>query len=953
MSPRKDDDDEVVGRKNRSSDDDDGGEEVAITGFGPKALYLRLQKAIQLNRKRFVMIAGALFASGFFMFVIWSILVINEMRRPTIEMAIDALDFGAHEQARQYASSVLKHAPKDEKEKIAAALYVYGVALCEEVDQMRGPDKQNFFREAADSLMESRELGFIPERSAEGYYYLGKSLYFSQNYPEAIENLTIALEKDASRQEAINWYLANAYFYAPEADNEKGLEALDRFESLPPILEHEKQAAILMRVLMNLRLKRLDVAKASFKTLSGTLDSTGVLYRELIAGMIAMQEGERFHLYADALEDMPQLSVPQEEIAKLKTQLQETPLEEEIPQLPEHDRHASPFLRQFYQEQTRVSDVEANDSKGTNGANTAEINGLHINAAEVNGDNPNGFAPESPPEPQIGSEPVLEPAERLPVFSSKDIAVQTWRRLATQRFNEAIKYFDNVRRKDSELLEFYRQAAFLKAMCFERLGEYERAQEEYLALIRTFPGTSEAIVSQFRWGYIEYLIKDNHELGLASLTRFFEMLEKKDSYTNRWMSLQDIIDIGVREIQHLIDTKQYSKAIDILEYFRTIVPKEQQARLFAHAYSLWGEQLEEQASRERLEEREKLEQKAREKFREAGHRYEELAQWTFATPTYLSNLWTSAEYHTRGRNLTKALEIYRLYLEHEIVQRQALAHYRIGEILFELNEVDAAIKELEYCIDSYPNDPVLEETRLVLAMALQEKKNWSRAASLLKQNLDGKYAPNSDVYMNSIFELGRVYDRTGNQNAVISVFEDVLQLYPDDPRMAESHYMIAKANQNLEPKLKTQMAEAPLQNQRDIARQTLEETQRQALSHLKQAREILLKTELENGLDTADQRMLRNTFFMPGRLLTAMGEQHYDEAVRESKSAIARYMSHPDVLQAYLQLARVYQLQGDTELAAKTMTQARSLFQRFQAAKAFQQDTVYTEQQWRELLGTQ
>ena len=175
--------DETPKGRNRFQDDEEEGGIPAL-GWGPKDLYLRLQNGIRENRKRYAMIASAMLATGLFSFIAWSAIVMVESRRPTIEMAVKALDFGAYEQARKYASSVLRYAEKNEKEKRATVFYVYGVATCEEIDRRQPDDAKPFYRNAADALAESRELGFMPYREADGYYYLGKSLYFSQNYPD-------------------------------------------------------------------------------------------------------------------------------------------------------------------------------------------------------------------------------------------------------------------------------------------------------------------------------------------------------------------------------------------------------------------------------------------------------------------------------------------------------------------------------------------------------------------------------------------------------------------------------------------------------------------------------------------------------------------------------------------------------------------------------------------------
>jgi len=267
-----------------------------------------------------------------------------------------------------------------------------------------------------------------------------------------------------------------------------------------------------------------------------------------------------------------------------------------------------------------------------------------------------------------------------------------------------------------------------------------------------------------------------------------------------------------------------------------------------------------------------------------------------------------------------------------------------------MNDIDAAINELHDCLENYPDDPVRVQVRLTLARARQEKKQWDKAANLLTLNLDDIFNPGSQVYRDSLYELGRIYDYQQNNAKTISVFEDFLSLYPNDPISAEVHYMIAKTNMNEEEKINGQIEEAKLSNQVELLRKTLGATQRKALDHLKQARTVLLQQEGERGLNKAEERMMRNTYFMIGHLLTAMGSDYYDESLQENRTAVTRYQGHPDVLQAYLQLASIYQLQNQRDQSDQIISQAKSLFQQFRATGAFRQETVYSEQQWQDMF---
>ena len=906
--------DEPKGR-NRFQDDEEEEGGIPAPGWGPKDLYLRLQNGIRENRKRYAMIASAMLATGLCCFFAWSAIAIVESRRPTIEMAVNALDFGAYEQARQYASSVLRYAEKNEKEKWATAFYVYGVATCEEIDRRLMDDVKPFYRNAAESLAESRELGFMPDRETDGYFYLGKCHYFSHNYPAAIANLEIAREKQSPRKKSISWYLANAYYHSPNPDYKKGLEALERFLVIPPFLEREQQAAALLKTSLYLRLNQLDDAKTSFREIPTLADSRMILHRELAAGKIRMQEAELFRLHAGELERIPQLNVPESDLEQLARQLQETPLQATPEYVPPRELSASPFLLEREQARNESDELAAADASDDDAS--------------------------PPPETVAQSEPP----------TSKESVIAAWRQLATQQLHEALKHFELIKRKDTELLDLYRQAMYLEALCFEQLGDIDRAQEGLLSLTRTFPGTSEAAAAQFRWGYIEYILKDNPDAGLTAWSRFFDLLAHQEAGVMSPPIVAGIANVGIGKIEKLIDVRQYAKAEELLEYFRNILSDEQQARLFSRIYSEWAVQLENQAESKRNDEYRELVRKVRETYRLAGKWHEELSKWTFSEPDYLSNVWSAAEFYEQGRDFPKALVMYRRFLEHEMVTRQAQTHYRIGSIFFELNEMDAAIKELEYCIENFFDDPVTEPARLVLACAYQEKRQWGHATHLLMLNLDGKYSPDSEVFRDSLYELGRVYERTRDNAQTIKTFDEILSLYPDDPKTAEAHYMIAKTCLDDESRLNDDILQVQLAGQENMIRKSLEETQRQALEHLKQTRVLLLQQEERRSLDKAEDRMLRNTYFMIGRLLTALGPKYYEEALQENKTAVARYQNHPDVLQAYLQLARIHQLLGEPDQVNRITTQAQNLLQQFRAANAFRQDTVYSETQWQELLG--
>jgi tetratricopeptide (TPR) repeat protein len=896
----KDEEDEKLsGRQNRLRDEDDENESgESARGF--RALFLYAQFWVRPRRLFATVLATTMTALGLGCFIISLSIFFMEMKRPTAEMAVHAFDFGAFENARQYAQSVLRFAKTHEMQKRGTAFFVYGAATSELVDQSRVSDKKPFYKMAADALAESEQLGFLPGREADGYYYLGKSQFECGNSTDAIKNLEIALLKNPSREKNIVWYLANAYYSSPNPNLEKSLNFLQRFDELPPALKQEQQNAAMLRVFVYIQQERLEEAEKEITQIPET--QRFLVRREFALGRIAMLQSALSLSHAEYLEHSTQLGVPEEELRLLEKELKKTPLQ------PDEIKNLS--LR-----------FETNRPM-----HLFSIIPIVYTGEEKNDED--------------------NPQQNL----SKDKIIQIWRMLNKKRLQNAIQHFENVKMHDTELLEWYRKAAFHEADCYEQLGDYDHAQLEYNALAKTFPDTPEAIAAQFRWGYIEHIIRNNPQDGLASLERFFKMLDKYDKETGTPFPVSGMTQVGITEIQKLINASQFEMAEEILFYFQRLLSEEMQARLFLSLYSQWGDQLTERAKGKPFEENRTLIAEAQKKYQLAGKWSRTLSQWTFAESEYLTNIWNSAEYLRKGRDFPQAIVMYRMFLENDILTRQALSHYYIGSMLFEMDAVDEAVEELEHGMTSYSDDPITEETRLMLVYALEEKKEWNRAADLLILNLNGKYAPDSEVYRNSLYELGCVYAKMGNHDKAVETFESVIELYPDDKRVAGSHYMIAMSKLDYLTNLENQVESFPLKHQQEMTLQMISDLRRETLEHLQQSRTLLLQQDEKVGLDSAEQRMLRNTFLLIGRIFGEMGEEYYDEAIRENRNTIARYMNHPDVLQAYLQLAGVYQHQNRPENVQRTMNQAQILFQRFQRAKAFWQDTVYSEQEWQKLL---
>ena len=78
--------------------------------------------------------------------------------------------------------------------------------------------------------------------------------------------------------------------------------------------------------------------------------------------------------------------------------------------------------------------------------------------------------------------------------------------------------------------------------------------------------------------------------------------------------------------------------------------------------------------------------------------------------------------------------------------------------------------------------------------------------------------------------------------------------------------------------------------------------------------------------------------------------ERYAEALRAYQSAANHYVTTPEVLDAYLRIANVYQRMDRPAEARTSLEQARLALRRIPPEARFDQTTNYDRKQWGELL---
>jgi len=114
-----------------------------------------------------------------------------------------------------------------------------------------------------------------------------------------------------------------------------------------------------------------------------------------------------------------------------------------------------------------------------------------------------------------------------------------------------------------------------------------------------------------------------------------------------------------------------------------------------------------------------------------------------------------------------------------------------------------------------------------------------------------------------------------------------------------------------------------------------------------------LQAALSGGHDSGEltaleKSLLRNSYFGVGSILFDL--RQYEAAIKVYAAAANRYQNHPEVLEAYVQIAAAYRQLNKPVEARSTLEQAKVVLARMKTDTAFNETTNYSRQQWNERL---
>lgn len=585
---------------------------------------------------------------------------------------------------------------------------------------------------------------------------------------------------------------------------------------------------------------------------------------------------------------------------------------------------------------------------------------------------------------------LLQVDESVPEFYAASVLRGRWRlEYATKNdedygknaelLQEAMQIFRKTKISAETPTDVRRHANYLAGRTLRAQSKLTEALGRFSSLRQSDPHSAEAIAAGVE--ETEILLEMNDLIGsLATSRSFLRNMGDMMYYNEFWLTApelkQRLLDVG----RAMRDRGEYPEAIRMAENIMLAFPPSDSVRLQGEVYTRWASDLED-ALPGALEARPRDRRSVNEKHLAAAERFERLSKLELRSSDYTNILWQAIASYQSANRLEQANLLLRDYLKFEAPTKRPRGFLALGKNQMNSGRWQAAIEPLERCLIEYPTHPVIFEARLLAAQSYAELNQLDRAVELLEENLQGhKLTPKNIIWRDSLFELGQVVYRQGDQlildirlnpstdwaehklkleesQRLFSVAMDRLgeafSRWQDDPRHYDARYLFARAHR-MAAEMPTQIVAANpdmiesarrkhLQNRRDLLERAMQEYHQ-------------LHQSINRRIDTIQSpgrivSLVRNCYFGEADTLYELGR--WEEAIQAYQRVTAKFMSEPESLEALLQMAQCYRRLNRNADAAKVLNTARQVLARIppESDSKFATLTRGSRQDWENLIG--
>lgn len=508
-------------------------------------------------------------------------------------------------------------------------------------------------------------------------------------------------------------------------------------------------------------------------------------------------------------------------------------------------------------------------------------------------------------------------------------------------YERAIETLREAMAADTIASQVSPKSMYLTGLCFQRLGDARAAVDQYSRTAQKYFNSPEAVAAGVMRGEIQRQL-GHHEEAIESYREALETAGSRRTYQNEWIPLAELQRLGIGAYQSFLGMQQFEAATDLAQLLRPLLTELMGLRLMAEAQRQWGQALVASAGALSPKDQTDATHDGREKLREAGRMFGELADANSGSRTYSEDLWESAQSLLAGQDFSAAAKQLSAYLANETKGQRPAALVAMGMALLSLDRRDEALHYLAECIEFYPRDAASYRARLLAAQAHGFVGHSDEAEELLLANLQGDYlSPASKEWRLSLFELGKLLYADKRYEEAVPRLSEALARYADDPLALPTRYYLAESHREL--------ARQPVAEDDETVRVGQEQrTQghlREALAGYEAIEESLRNRQRGPLLSAQEIKLLRNSHFARGAVLIDLGRLL--DAIDAFTSASTQYQDQPEVLLAYESIADCYRRLNQPLEARNILQQARVVLERINPDAPFLASTNYSRDQWK------
>jgi len=510
---------------------------------------------------------------------------------------------------------------------------------------------------------------------------------------------------------------------------------------------------------------------------------------------------------------------------------------------------------------------------------------------------------------------------------------------AKEKLFSAQEKLDQVRKAISAEESLRARATYLLGMVLDCLGDPEKAVTTWERCQTEYPDSYEAWASRLRTAELHQKMAQ-YDLAGQELVACFRDVSDPRQFFNPWITWPEAQTLVRDALKTYQEKKLYSLAMNVVDSLQKSFPEGEVHELRARVFSAWSETLLEQSKADLSDSLPSV-ATARRYLRLAGDEFTRLARSRIGTRFYTEDLWQAADHYYRGASYSRASRVYREYLRNEARRRNPIALLRLGECLLAMGRIDESLLVLQECIEFHRKDAASYSARLLAAYAYLEKGLPDKAEEMLLANLSGELAPTSVEWRDSLFALGEMYYQMGRDQDAIPRLEESIRRYPQDPRSVKSQYYLAEIHSRI---AWNRMISS--YNRQDTPQNSA--TVRGALLRsLEYYRQVQNTLDSQWGIEEPTEetrKILRNTYFGIGFACYHLGQ--FNDALAAYTTVTNRFQADPEVLDAYIKIARCRQAMGQPGDVRIALEQARIVLGRLPNETRFDQTTPFTRTEW-------